>query len=758
MIYAVITVRGVVQGVGFRPFINKLANRYNLKGVVYNRTGSVVIELSGDKRTINDFYQSIPEEKPEAALISDITIQYPKIKKSFKDFLIIKSKVSTEQKYVPPDLKICNSCKKELFDEKNRRYLYPFINCTNCGPRFSIILNTPYDRKNTTMAKFDMCGLCESEYKNINDRRYHAEPDACSKCGPQIFLKGKNSKIIKGNPALIQTRKLLKQGKIIAIKGIGGFHIACDATNNKAVLKLKKNKKRSDKPLAVMIDTIEKIKKIAFISAFEQNLIESVAAPVVLLKKKDTKYLSDEIAKGLNRIGVFLPYSPLHYLLFDKDIFALVMTSGNIAEEPIQHINEQCFKHLYGVVDYFLYHDRDINIPVDDSVVKPYLINKKNEDFIFIRRSRGYVPLKIEIENNNKNIIGAGALLKNTICLLDRSGAIMSQHIGDLENENVFRYYKQTLNDFIRFYDFKPQAIACDLHPDFLSSMYAEEFARKHKIKLIKVQHHYAHFLSVLAENKIFNEKVIGVIFDGTGLGPDGTIWGGEFFIGDFNGFKREAHFNYFRLPGGDLASRETIRPAVGLLLNFMDKKDIKKFFKKNEIDLYIEMIEKNINSPLTSSAGRIFDAVAAITGVCYKSTYEAQAPMMLEALAEQYKGRYKLYEYIIRYKDKILSVDVGPVLRQIIADLNKYDKKFISFSFHWTIANIILNMTQLLSKINNINKVVLAGGVFQNIVLLSMTLKILKKNGFDVLLHKQLSPNDSSIAFGQAMYAAKNI
>ncbi|HPD18707.1 MAG TPA: Sua5/YciO/YrdC/YwlC family protein, partial [Candidatus Goldiibacteriota bacterium] len=367
MSYAVITIYGIVQGVGFRPFVSRIAEKYHLKGRVYNTTGSVIIEVSGEKKNINDFCKAVRAEKPPAARISRLTIKYLSSKKKFDDFSISSSKPRKESKIVPPDLKICDECKKELLDKSDRRYHYPFINCTNCGPRFSIILNTPYDRKNTTMNKFRMCEKCSNEYRDINNRRYHAEPNACPECGPEIFLKGRDGDVIKGEKALISAKTLLKKGKIIAIKGIGGYHIACDATSDKAVLKLKRNKKRSDKPLAVMIETPEKIRKIAFVSGFEEKLLKSAAAPIVLLLKKNNNLLSGEIARDLDRIGVFLPYTPLHCLLFDDEIFALVMTSGNVAEEPIQYVNKECFVTLNGIVDYFLYHDRDINIPVDDS-------------------------------------------------------------------------------------------------------------------------------------------------------------------------------------------------------------------------------------------------------------------------------------------------------------------------------------------------------------------------------------------------------
>ncbi len=745
-----ITIHGIVQGVGFRPFINKLAIKHKIKGIVYNKTGTVVIESSSSLNKLKSFINDIKTKKPPASVIESITLKRIKQKKEFKNFTIAQSKKAKEIKFIPQDIRICNDCLKELFNPKDRRYLYPFINCTNCGPRFTIIKDTPYDRKNTTMDKFIMCPSCKKEYEDIMSRRYHAEPNACPICGPELTLQKNTGQIIECEDILKETRNLLKKGKIIAIKGIGGFHIASLATDDNAVLTLKQRKKRTKKPFAIMSDTIEKIKKYAHISDYEENLLKSVAAPIVLLKKKNKNLLSEYIAEGLSRIGVFLTYSPLHYLLFDEDILALIMTSANISEEPIQYKNDEAFLNLKNIVDYFLFHNRDINIPADDSVIKPF----DKSSFVFIRRSRGYVPLPVKLKKKSKDIIGVGALLKNTICISKENYAILSQHIGDLENEKAYNYFKETIQNFIKFYELKPESIVCDKHPDYLSTRYAEEFAKENKIKIYKIQHHYAHFLSCLADNN-FYEKAIGVIFDGTGYGDDGNIWGGEFLYGDYKNYKRVAHFKYMKLPGGDLASKETVRCAISFLSQFLNEDEIRKIYPDKNVNLILSMLKKSINSPFSSSAGRIFDAVSSLLNICQYSTYDAESPMLLESLAENYndKENFEIYPYDFFQNENSLVIDVLPTIKKIYSDKQKKSTEFISFSFHKTIADIILNTVKKISKIYKNKNVVLSGGVFQNTVLLSLTIDLLKSGGFNVLFHKNISPNDSGIALGQVFY-----
>lgn len=749
-----ITIQGIVQGVGFRPFINKLAIKHKIKGIVYNKTGSVIIESSSSIKKLKPFIEDIKSNKPPSCIIEKITLKQIKSKKIFKNFSIVKSKKANEMKFIPPDLKICNDCLKELFDQKDKRYLYPFINCTNCGPRFTIIKNTPYDRKNTTMDKFIMCSSCNKEYNDIKSRRYHAEPNACSLCGPELILQKNNGTIIDCDDVISETKNLLKQGKIIAIKGIGGFHIAALATDDNAVLTLKKRKKRTKKPFAVMSDTIEKVKKYAYVSEYEEILLNSIPAPIVLLKKKNNNLLSKYIAEGLSTVGVFLPYSPLHFLLFDEDIPALIMTSANLSEEPIQYKNEEAFLYLKDIVDFFLFHNRDINIPADDSVIKPF-----NNSFVFIRRSRGYVPLPIKLNVKSKDIIGVGALLRNTICILKDNYAIPSQHIGDLENEKAFEYFKETIENFMKFYEVNPKAIVCDLHPDYLSTRFAIEFAKEKNIKFFQVQHHYAHFLSCLVDNNLHGQA-IGVIFDGTGYGIDGNIWGGEFLVGDEKIFKRVAHFKNIKLPGGDLASKETFRCSISLLSEFLSEEEIKKIYPDKNVNLILTLIKKSINTPLSSSVGRIFDAVSSLLNICDLSTYDAEAPMRLEAIAHIYndKENYEIYPYKFIKINNSFEIDIIPMIKKILEKRQDEPPEFISYSFHMTLAEIICKTVNLIYKDYKIKNVILSGGVFQNTILLKKTTELLKNNGFNVLFHKNVSPNDSGISLGQVFFASKKI
>jgi hydrogenase maturation protein HypF len=767
-ISAEIKITGIVQGVGFRPFVHKLAEKFNLRGRVYNRSGSVIIEATGSKNSILAFYRSIETNKPPAASIDSVKIKY--LKKNFKytGFSISASKPSAELKAVPPDLAICPDCLSELFDKKDRRHLYPFINCTNCGPRFTIILDTPYDRKNTTMNDFRMCPDCAAEYENIKNRRYHAEPNACPVCGPAVFLKGQGMPGISGNKAMEIARKFLKQGKILAIKGLGGFHIAVDASNQAAVEELKKRKRRSNKPLAVMSDSIAKIRKYALVTPAAERLLRSSTAPIVLLEKRKNRIIAGGIAGGLAHIGAFLAYTPMHRLLFDEKITALVMTSANMAEEPIQHDNDEAARELKGIADYFLYHNRDINMPADDSVIKPY-----GGKSVFIRRSRGYVPEPIKVSASAKSVIGAGALLKSTVCFIKSNNAIMSQHIGDLENNRAYSYYKKTIDDFIRFYEIEPETIVRDMHPDYLSSVFAGEFASARGIPCLQVQHHHAHLISVLAENNHAG-KAIGVIFDGTGYGTDGNIWGGEFLAGDFSGFERLAHLKYMKLPGGDAAGREAYRSAISLLSGFMDEKQIRKMYPDYDVKSLMQMINKNINSPLSSGAGRLFDAVASLAGACDISTYEAEAPMRLEALAFGYKGRVRPYRFTVETPLVGVSegetgtspvstkppfvIDLTPAIKQIVKDRKTRGSAYIAAAFHATMAHVIQDTVNILSKETGIRDVALSGGVFQNTILLEQAIKLLKKGGFNVLIHEKLSPNDSSIALGQAVFGSQNL
>src|ERR1035437_5047654 len=747
---ALIKVKGTVQGVGFRPFVYRAAVKHSITGTVRNLSGSVIIEASGRAVDIKEFYASIIKNKPVPAIINEISIKFVAQTNKFRNFKIIKSKKSAELKSIPPDIRVCPQCLDEFNDINNRRFHYPFINCTNCGPRFTIIKDTPYDRENTSMKDFVMCEDCGREYLNMTDRRYHAEPNACPKCGPKTWLADpQGNKISTDSEAVfIKARQLLKNGGILAVKGLGGFHIAVDASNEKAVLELKRRKKRSDKPFAVMADSIGTIRGFAEVGHFEAAMLADPAAPVVLLKKKGTSVITDNAAKGLEHIGVFLPYTPLHYLLFDGFLTVLVMTSANIAEEPIQYDNKQALKSLSGIADYFLFHDRNIVIPADDSVLKPYASSA-----VFIRRSRGYVPAPLILKKNYLPVIGTGPLLKNTVCFLAFNYGIMSQHIGDLENKRAYDYFKSTVNNFLKFYGIKPKVIACDKHPDYLTTRFAIDYSRKAGIPLVQVQHHYAHMLSVMAEHGHYS-RAIGVILDGTGYGDDGNTWGGEIFTGDFSSYERKAHFKYLKLAGGDLAAKQCYRPAISVLSSFLAEKEIIKTYSDYAPGIILQSLKKNINTSLSSGAGRLFEAAASILNICHESTYDAEAPMKLEAAAHGIKPT-AVYEYDIVKNNGVFELDLAPAFKDL---WRQKTARTAAANFHATICAALIDAVSRISAETGIKDVVLSGGVFQNTIMLESVFNQLKKLNYNVLIHVNLSPNDSSIALGQAVYAAENL
>jgi hydrogenase maturation protein HypF len=746
-----IKVSGIVQGVGFRPFIHKLALKYGVNGKVYNMTGSVVIDVSGKPGNLIRFRRAIQSQKPAAADISNIVMVYKKNGPVYNTFKIARSLISDEAKFISPDIAVCSECLDEFMDESDRRYGYPFVNCTNCGPRFTIINDTPYDRKNTTMSGFTMCIECAGEYKNINDRRYHAEPNGCPNCGPTAWLADKKGKSLSfsGSKVFDEARALLKKGKIIAVKGIGGFHLAVDASNFKAVERLKMRKLRSNKPFAVMVDSVETAGEIGVLNRYVKSLLTGSGAPIVLIKKKRNSIIAENTAPGLGQIGLFLPYAPLQRLLFDGGLHALIMTSANLSEEPIQYKNSGALKALAGIADYFILHDREIVMPADDSVIKPFGASS----YIFIRRSRGYAPAPLYLKKKYRDVIGAGAHLKNTGCLISGNTAILTQYIGDLENYGAEKFYESTIERFTKFYGIKPRAIACDAHPDYSSTRFAGYLAEKNRAALFKVQHHYAHMLSVMAELGRFG-KVIGVIFDGTGLGDDGHIWGGEFLTGNVKSFNRAGHFKYMKLPGGDRASKEAYRSAISVLSYFLKEDKILSIYKDYNAAGILRALKNDINSPLSSAVGRLFDAAASILGICHTSTYDAEAPMLLEAGARGLEADKK-YPFEIKKIGGCYEVDTMPLFEKMWRDRKN---KYASANFHEAIATAALHTVRKISDDTLIKDVVLSGGVFQNTVLLEMLLNKLNKSGFNVLINKNLPPNDGSIALGQALYAAERI
>ncbi|HAX61222.1 MAG TPA: carbamoyltransferase HypF [Elusimicrobia bacterium] len=774
-----ITVSGRVQGVGFRPTVYRYAISEKLAGFVSNTAEGVFIEVEGDKKNIKNFLRKLKLRPPRQSKITKISVK--KILPKFeKKFIIKKSTNRSRGKtslHISPDISICDDCLKELFDKNDRRYLYPFINCTNCGPRFSIIKDIPYDRKKTVMRKFKMCGNCQEEYGNPSDRRFHAQPDACWDCGPDVKLLGRGTRDEgRGIKAIQKTVKLLRQGKIIAVKGIGGFHICCDAINDKAVKKLRHRKKRPDKPFAVMMPDIETIKKYCYVSGKEKNILLSSERPIILLRKRTQIF--ELVAPNNNYLGVMLPYTPLHYLLFGllptpySLLPALIMTSGNKQDEPICCDNADAINELSGICDYFLIHNRDILNRCDDSIVQ--VDDEKN--LKFIRRSRGYIPNPISLPATRyplPAILSTGAELKNTFCLTRGNEAYPSQYIGDLKDAKSYEFYKDALVKMKNLLKVEPKIIVHDLHPDYFSTKYAKSLANpqnkansptgisfshnspattRHSLFAIPVQHHYAHIASVCAEHKI-NSKVIGVAFDGTGYGTDGNIWGGEFLIANGDGtFERKYHLRYTGLPGGDVATNEIWRIGFSYLYSVFGDKAI-KYYPNKKISVVKKMIEKKVNCPITSSVGRLFDAVASIINLRQEITCESQAAVELEQMADDRLQIADCYEYEI-IKDEI---DVKKMIVGIVDDLkNKKSKSEISVKFHNTLAKIILDICKKLKKETKINRVALSGGVFQNSVLVEKSVKLLESAGFKVFTNNQVPSNDGGISLGQVWIALK--
>ncbi len=791
-----IFVTGLVQGVGFRPFIYALATQMSLKGYVVNTSEGVIINAEG--KNLERFIERIRVEAPPLARITAIDIA-PAAPCGYRDFAILESRDEGRFTLISPDVAVCSDCIKEIFDSTDRRYLYPFTNCTNCGPRYSITRSVPYDRINTTMDVFTMCGDCSAEYHNPSDRRFHAQPNACPKCGPYLEFKVHSSKFTVQNNIsdhLESAIQLLRQGAIVAIKGLGGFHLACDASNKKAVERLRERKRRSNKPFALMSPDVQTIKKYCFVADGEETLLESPSRPIVLMRKREAVLLPDAVAPNNSYLGFMLPYTPLHYLLFrfpgTPGFEALVMTSANLSEEPIVISNSEAMERLSGIADAFLFHNRDIFMRVDDSVIK--LIAGKPETgtenrspwysynasplsdsvppFSFLRRSRGYAPGPILLKDDGPDVLGCGADIKNTFTLTKGRYAVMSQHIGDMENYETLRFFEETLMNLKAVYRAEPVAIVHDLHPRYLSTQWALSRCGKERssqnspasqgpgfndpVPCYGIQHHYAHIASVMAEHGL-KEKVIGVAFDGSGYGEDGTLWGGEFLIADIAGFKRAGHIRYIPLPGGEAAIREPWRISVSYLKETAGK-EVWDYLKPTGfigkygevlIDNILKIAENKQFSPLSSGAGRLFDAVSALIGACDRNTFEGEAAIALESLVDE--GCSEDYPVDISFRE-VMEIDFSHMILRIIDDMQRNpDLRLISTRFHNTVAAAICSVVLKLSLTHNIRRTVLSGGVFQNSYLLRMVREKLSSEGLRVHLHETVPCNDACISLGQA-------
>lgn len=739
-----ILIKGLVQGVGFRPFIYRLANEYNLNGTVENNNLGVEIIIEGKESEIESFIDVLPQSIPEASHISNIDIRNEKIR-GIHDFSIIKStSISEEVTEVSPDIAVCTACLSDMKSQKNR-IDYAFTNCTNCGPRFTIIKDLPYDRFKTTMKVFKMCNECSSEYTNILDRRFHAQPVACDSCGPHYQLHINGSTISSFREILNTSSNLINNGSIIAIKGLGGYHLACNPFDDNVVKKLRLRKNREGKPLALMFANIKGVRKYLHITPEEEKLLLSWRRPIVLLKTK--QIISEQLSLGIDTVGVMLPYMPFHHLLFEKlELPALVLTSGNLSDEPIIIDNELALKSLKVIADATITYNRDIHNRTDDSVT--FVVNNIPR---LIRRSRSYAPSPIRLKLNTEGIFAAGAELVNCFGIGKGDQIILSQHIGDLKNLETLGFYKESVERFSNLFRFKPQIVVADLHPEYLSTKYAIKMG----VKLIQVQHHHAHIASCMAENNL-DELVLGISFDGTGYGTDGNIWGGEFLICDLNDFERYKHFEYIKQPGGDASNHHPWRMLLSYLLHYFGKDfadechDLFEDIDQNEINLVTSMIEKNINCPLSSSAGRLFDAVSALLGACKNATYHAEAPMRLEALAENKETEFYGYEIneVVSFKR---------TFENMISDLKLgIDKSIISSRFHNTIVELIVDMSNKVKEEKGLNKIVLSGGTFQNRIILEKAENKLNNSGFEVFTQSEIPSNDGGIALGQLAIAAK--
>jgi hydrogenase maturation protein HypF len=753
-----IVIRGAVQGVGFRPFIYRLAVELNLKGWVSNTTQGVFIEVEGDRSTLNSFIVRIEREKPRMSSIQ--SLEYSALDPvRYIDFEIKNSNTNGKSTaLILPDIATCHDCLNEIFDPSNRRYLYPFTNCTNCGPRFSIIEELPYDRRNTTMKSFEMCDECRYEYDHPLDRRFHAQPNACSQCGPHLELwNSEGTSLAAHHNALLQAVERIRAGDIVAVKGLGGFHFVVDARNETAVRRLRERKHREEKPLALMYPSLQVVTDDCEVSELERRLLLSPESPIVLLKHVPhiahrTFAIAESVAPNNPFLGIMLPYTPLHHILMRELGFPIVATSGNFSDEPICIDEHEALQQLHSIADVFLVHNRPIKRHVDDSIVRIMAARE-----LVLRRARGFAPLPIQVKTACEiPLIAVGGHLKNTVAFTAGRNIFISQHIGDLETKEALEAFHHVIDDFKKMYEIHPSYLICDMHPDYLSTTYAKSGS----MPVSEIQHHYAHVASCMAENRL-DGQVLGVSWDGTGFGTDGTIWGGEFLLTDETSFRRVASMRTFCLPGGEMAIRETRRAALGLLFEVfgesvfdMSNLTFLRSFEKQELTLLRSMLIKSVYSPRTSSVGRLFDAVAALIGCRIKASFEGQAAMEMEFLmaraSTEVRYEFRINESPILDPQSPLIVDWALLVNGILEDLKiGTQREIIAAKFHNTLAEIIVEVAHRVGE----QRVVLSGGCFQNKYLTERTIRLLEEEGFRPYWHQRVPPNDGGISLGQ-MYA----
>ncbi|MBK1990250.1 carbamoyltransferase HypF [Sphaerospermopsis aphanizomenoides BCCUSP55] len=777
MIREEIRVRGTVQGVGFRPTVYRLAKSCGLKGDVCNDGEGVLIRVSGSEEKITEFVDRLYAECPPLAKINELVRSEYLGEFDFDDFVISHSVNNNIKTEIAPDAATCPQCQKEIFDPFSRYFRYPFTNCTHCGPRLSIIRAIPYDRNNTSMVKFPICGECEEEYQDVENRRFHAQPVACFNCGPRAWLERADGKpVIADMFSMLDdvdaVCTLLQKGEIVAIKGLGGIHLACDATQETAVKKLRERKRRYHKPFALMARDINIISEYCQINDQEKSLLTSPAAPIVLLKLKAENKVADSVAPGQNTLGFMLPYTPLHHLILRRMNRPIVLTSGNISDEPQCIDNEDAKDKLGKIADYFILHNRDIVNRVDDSVVR--VVGDKLQ---ILRRARGYAPAPIMLPPGFEKvpaILAMGSELKNTFCLLREGEAILSQHLGDLENAAAFNAYQDTLNLYLNLFAHQQEIIAIDKHPEYLSGKLGKELATANQIPLQQNQHHHAHIAACIAENQMpLNSKPsLGIAFDGLGYGDDGTLWGGEFLLADYYQNQRLATFKSIPMIGGEQAIYQPWRNTYAQLTSAFNWEELKQqypeieiinFFEQKPLKLLNQMIDKGINSPISSSVGRLFDAVAAAIGICREEcSYEGQAAIEMEAIADVniLNNDEETLNYLFKFEklDNIYCIDPALMWLGILNDIQqKISSSEIAAKFHISLASVITKTVKQLAQEYEFNQVALTGGVFQNQILLEQVTKRLQKIEINVLTHSIVPANDGGLSLGQAVIAATN-
>jgi hydrogenase maturation protein HypF len=746
---AKVVVRGLVQGIGFRPFVYRIASQMGLRGWVLNSAQGVFIEVEGVRETLETFLSRLKNEKPPRAVIQSLEFSFLDAAGYERFDIRYSDQSGPKTVLILPDQAVCAACLQEVFDPDNRRYRYPFTNCTNCGPRFSIIETVPYDRSRTSMKQFEMCTDCAREYHDPSDRRFHAQPNACSRCGPSLELWDPKGMVLEREAeALLGAVETIRSGKILAFKGIGGFQLMVDAQNSKAVELLRTRKRREEKPFALMYPSLDLAKEDCLVSELETRLLSAPESPIVLLQRKSSEsHLAFAVAPGNPTLGVMLPYSPSHHILMRDLGIPVVATSGNLSDEPICIDQQEALKRLEGIADVFLVHNRPIVRHVDDSIVRVVCGRE-----MIVRRARGYAPLPVHMKDAMPSVLAVGAHLKSSVALSVGKEIFISQHIGDLETAEAFSAFRSSIEDLPRLYESEVSLIACDMHPEYLSTKHA---AGMH-LPTHQVQHHFAHVLACMAEHEL-QDNVLGISWDGTGYGTDGTIWGGEFLMTDEISFQRVAHFRPFRLPGGEAAVKEPRRTALGVLYEIWGDRAMsdRKLapvadFSNSELAVIRQMLNKGINSPFTSSAGRLFDAVASILGLRHRVTFEGQAAMDLEFAIQPDVN--EVYPFDIAPGSPMV-VDWAPMIPEILIDMQKgHSANSVAAKFHNTLSEIILSVAQKFGQ----PRVVLTGGCFQNRYLVERSVRRLSDAGYQPYWHQRVPPNDGGIAVGQVLAAAR--